>query len=128
MGAGLGEREVLFGKVSSGMIERILYIPFDHLDRRRGVLKDANPATDVVVLVESQRMLTGRPWHPERLFFLVSSARHFANALAEEGFQVRYIPAPTTVDGLRTARDHAGDSGNQQGNRSGHESPQARVR
>jgi deoxyribodipyrimidine photolyase-related protein len=91
------------------MIDRILYIPFDHLDRRRGVLKDANPATDAVVLVESQRMLTGRPWHTERLFFLVSSARHFANALADEGFQVRYIPAPTTVDGLRTARDEFGD-------------------
>jgi deoxyribodipyrimidine photolyase-related protein len=56
------------------MIERIRYIPFDHLDRRRGVLKDANPATDAVILVESQRMLTGRPWNTERLFFLVSSA------------------------------------------------------
>ncbi len=91
------------------MIERILYVPFDHLDRRRGVLKDANPATDAVVLVESQRMLTGRPWHTERLFFLVSSARHFARELGESGFQVRYIPAPTTVDGLRIARDEFGD-------------------
>ncbi|MEY4477438.1 MAG: hypothetical protein RJA31_942 [Actinomycetota bacterium] len=92
------------------MIERILYIPFDHLDPRRGVLKDANPATDAVVLVESQRMLTGRPWHTERLFFLVSSARHFAYSLREDaGFQVRYIPAPTTVDGLRMARAEFGD-------------------
>jgi deoxyribodipyrimidine photolyase-related protein len=91
------------------MIERILYIPFDHLNRRRGVLKEANPATDAVVLVESERMLTGRPWHKERLFFLVSSAQHFAHALGEEGFQVRYIPAPTTIDGLQIARTEFGN-------------------
>ncbi|MFZ4505151.1 MAG: cryptochrome/photolyase family protein [Microbacteriaceae bacterium] len=91
------------------MIERILYIPFDHLNRHRGVLAHANPASDAVVLVESERMLTGRPWHKERLFFLVSSARHFAHGLGELGFQVRYIPAPTTTDGLRLAREEFGD-------------------
>ena len=91
------------------MIERILYIPFDQLNRHRGVLAHANPATDAVVLVESERMLTGRPWHKERLFFLMSSAQHFAHALGEEGFQVRYITAPTTIDGLRIARTEFGD-------------------
>lgn len=82
-------------------LARILYIPFDHLNRHRGVLKDANPAVDVVVLVESQRMLTGRNWHPLRLFFMVSAARHFAEELRAEGLTVEYIAAPTTVDGLK---------------------------
>lgn len=90
------------------MIDRILYVPFDHLDRRKGVLKDANRETDAIVLVESARMLTGRPWHPERLFFLVSSARHVARDLEADGFTVRYIQAPTTVDGLAQARDEFG--------------------
>ncbi len=90
------------------MIERILYVPFDHLDRRKGVLRDANRRTDAIVLVESARMLTGRPWHPERLFFLVSSARHIARDLEADGFTIRYIQAPTTIDGLQKASDEFG--------------------
>ena len=65
-----------------------------------GVLKDANPESDVVVMVESERMVTGRPWHKERLFFLISSARHFAQALRESGFEVHYTKSPTTNIGL----------------------------
>ena len=83
------------------MSQKILYIPFDHLHRNFGVLKDANPKTDVIAMVESARMTTGRPWHKERLFFLISSARHFAQSLEEEGFQVQYVKAATTVDGLK---------------------------
>ena len=88
--------------------ERILYIPQDHLNRDYGVLRDSDPGRDVVVLVESQRMITGRPWHKERLFFLLSSARHFALELEDGGFTVRYIQASTTLDGLEVARAELG--------------------
>jgi len=81
-------------------MKRIIYIPFDHLHRKFGALKDANPAHDLIVLVESARMTSGRNWHKERLFFLISSARHFAASLESEGFSVEYIKAPTTIDGL----------------------------
>ena len=80
--------------------QRIIYIPFDHLHRNYGALKEANPKTDVIAFVESARMTTGRPWHKERLFFLISSARHFAQSLTDEGFTVEYIKAATTIDGL----------------------------
>ncbi len=85
-------------------MKRALYIPFDQLHRKYGVLKDANAAEDVVVLVESQSMITGANWHPERLFFLISSARHFAQSLRDEGFEVRYIKADNTVTGLKTIK------------------------
>ena len=85
-------------------MRRLLYIPFDHLHRDYGVLKSADPSSDVIVFVESQRMRTGRSWHPERLFFLTSSARHFVQDLTAEGFTVEYIKAPTTIDGLKTAQ------------------------
>lgn len=62
-------------------MKRIIYIPFDHLHRTFGALKGADPAVDVIAMVESARMTTGRPWHKERLFFLISSARHFAQSL-----------------------------------------------
>jgi membrane protein required for beta-lactamase induction len=37
-------------------MKRILYIPFDHLRRNYGALKDANPKEDVIAFVESARM------------------------------------------------------------------------
>ena len=83
-------------------MKRILYIPFDHLHRNYGALKDADPKNDLIALVESARMTTGRNWHKERLFFLISSARHFAQSLEQEGFTVEYVKAPTTIDGLNT--------------------------
>ena len=82
-------------------MKRIIYIPFDHLHRKFGALKDADPKDDLIVLVESARMTTGRNWHKERLFFLISSARHFAKSLEDEGFKVEYVKAATTVSGLK---------------------------
>jgi deoxyribodipyrimidine photolyase-related protein len=90
-------------------MKRILYIAFDHLHRDFGVLKDAKKSSDLIVLVESARMTTGRAWHPMRLHFLISSARHFAEALRSEGFTVEYYSSPTTIDGLDRARADYGD-------------------
>jgi deoxyribodipyrimidine photolyase-related protein len=83
-------------------MSRIIYIPFDHLHRNYGALKDADPSHDVIAFVESARMTTGRNWHKERLFFLISSARHFAQSLEQEGFTVEYVKAATTIDGLNS--------------------------
>ena len=90
-------------------MKRILYIAFDHLHRNFGVLKDADPQNDLIVLVESARMTTGRPWHPLRLHFLISSAHHFAQDLRSEGFTVEYITSATTTDGLDQVRTKHGD-------------------
>ena len=90
--------------VRAGM-KRIIYIPFDHLHRNFGALKSADPAHDVIALVESARMTTGRNWHKERLFFLISSARHFAQSLEAEGSTVEYIKAATTIDGLKVTAE-----------------------
>ena len=86
-------------------MKRIIYIPFDHLHRKFGALKDADPKDDLIVLVESARMTTGRNWHKERLFFLISSARHFAKSLEDEGFKVEYVKAATTVAGLKIVQN-----------------------
>ena len=53
-------------------------------------------------------MCTGRNWHPERLFFLISSARHFAEELRSEGYQVEYVKAATTIDGLKQVQKKHG--------------------
>ena len=85
-------------------MKRIIYIPFDHLNQKYGALKNANPKEDLIVLVESARMTTGRDWHKERLFFLISSARHFAKSLEDAGFTVEYVKAETTIYGLKTVQ------------------------
>ena len=90
-------------------LKRIVYVPFDHLDFDRGALRTADPATDAVVLVESRRMVEGRPWHRERLFFLISAARHFAEEAKARGFEAHYIKSETTVAGLTQARALLGD-------------------
>ena len=40
-------------------MKRIIYVPFDHLHRNFGALKSADPAVDVIAIVESARMTTG---------------------------------------------------------------------
>ena len=81
---------------------RIILVAFDQLSFEHGAMASADPASDLILLVESQRMLSGRNWHKERLFFMISSARHFAQAARERGFEVDYVQAPTTADGVKS--------------------------
>jgi len=107
VGQELDRSEVLQRPMPREQMKRIIYIPFDHLHRKFGALKDADPTTDLIAFVESARMTMGRNWHKERLFFLIASARHFAASLEEEGFAVEYVKAATTIDGLKTiAKKH----------------------
>lgn len=85
-------------------MRRILYVPFDHLHRNFGVLRNSRPDHDIVLFVESERMLRSSRWHHQRVFFLVSAARHFADELRSSGFDVTYLRAPTTVDGIAQFR------------------------
>ena len=54
-------------------------------------------------------MVSGRNWHKERLFFMISSARHFAQELEAKGFQVQYLKAETTIAGLDKAQKSLGN-------------------
>jgi len=58
MGKRLGQRKVLLAEmpglnVPAAKFVRIIYVPHDHLNQNFGALKEANPNTDVIVLVES---------------------------------------------------------------------------
>ena len=90
-------------------MNRIIYVGFDQLNSKFGALKGADPKSDLIVLVESARMVTGSNWNKVRLYFLISSAHHFAKELTEAGFKVIYQKAATTVDGLKQVRAEHGD-------------------
>ncbi|CAB4567696.1 MAG: deoxyribodipyrimidine photolyase [Actinobacteria bacterium] len=85
-------------------MQRLIYVAFDHLNENYGALKNSDPSKDVIVFVESKRMTTGRKWHRQRLHFLISSARHFAQHLQSLGYTVRYEKAATTVEGLQKVK------------------------
>ena len=80
--------------------KRGIYVAFDQLHREYGALKSADPKNDLIILIESQRMLSARKWHFQRIWFMISAARHFAEKLKEEGFEVEYIKAGTTRAGI----------------------------
>jgi deoxyribodipyrimidine photolyase-related protein len=90
-------------------MSRIIYVALDHLSFDHGAMREADPACDIVALVESERMTRGRNWHPQRLFFMISAARHFASEARARGFKTHYVTAPTTVEGLRSIRVEVGD-------------------
>jgi deoxyribodipyrimidine photolyase-related protein len=90
-------------------MKRIIYVGFDQLNSKYGALKGADPKSDLIVLVESARMVTGSNWNKVRLYFLISSAHHFAKELTDSGFTVIYRKAATTVDGLTQVRAEHGD-------------------
>lgn len=81
-------------------MSKLIYVAFDQLNKNYGALKNTKPKEDIVVLVESQRMVVGRKWHRQRLQFLISSARHFAKELEQAGFRVLYLKSSTTKAGL----------------------------
>ena len=91
-------------------MQRILYIAFDNLNKEYGVLRNADPKNDLILFVESQRMLRGDRWHFQRLFFIISSARHFAADLTKAGFKVEYIKSESTKAGILEAREKYGIS------------------
>jgi len=76
----------------------------DHLHRDYGALKKATPATHQILFVESDRMLTTRTWHVQRLFFLISARDHFLQELKDEGFQVTLIRSADTASGIAQYR------------------------
>jgi deoxyribodipyrimidine photolyase-related protein len=84
------------------MAKTLVYVAHDNLNRNKGALVGARPETHAVVLVESQRMLKGARWNRQRLFFLLSAARHFAEELKAEGFEVMYLKSKDTTSGLQS--------------------------
>ena len=82
-------------------MDRAIFVSFDNLHRSYGALATADPKKDLIILIESQRMLASRKWHIQRLWFMISAARHFANELEGSGFKVIYKKANSTVEGIK---------------------------
>ena len=63
----------------------------DQLTRQLSSLRELDPAHDVVLMVEVQAEATYVPHHQQKLVFIFSAMRHFAEALRDEGLRVDYV-------------------------------------
>ena len=90
-------------------MKRLLFVTFDQLNRERGVLRTANSQSDRIVFIQNDTFICSRRWHRQRLFFLLSSARHFAAELEREGFTVDWLHANNVSSALKS---HAKKHGN----------------
>lgn len=75
----------------------------DQLNRRIGALADADPSTDMVLMVESEKSLA-RPFHRQRRHFVLASMRKFVRDLEREGFAVDHREASSLAAGVQAHR------------------------
>ena len=72
------------------MSRLILLLP-EHLSRTVSSLRSIDPKKDFILFVESSRDWSKENHHKKKIIYLLSSMRHFAADLVEEGFNVEYL-------------------------------------
>lgn len=85
-----GTKSGAVSEAGNPSISRILFVAFDQLSLDSGVLKQAEKDSDLIVFFESAELIASKRWHIQRIFFLLSSARHLASELRAAGFNVEY--------------------------------------
>ncbi|GIR54626.1 MAG: hypothetical protein CM15mP62_20970 [Rhodospirillaceae bacterium] len=65
----------------------------DQLNKSIATLKDADPASDIILMTEVIEEVTYVKHHKLKIAFLFSAMRHFAKSLIEDGFDVAYTKA-----------------------------------
>lgn len=63
----------------------------DQLSMQMSSLKEANKQEDLILITEVMEEATYVRHHKKKIAFLFAAMRHFADALKEEGFEVRYV-------------------------------------
>lgn len=82
---------------------RIHLVLGDQLSHSLSALADADPQDSLVLMAELMSEATYVKHHKKKIAFLFSAMRHFAEALREKGFQVRYVTLddPENTQSLR---------------------------
>lgn len=91
----------------SGAISEVRFVAFDQLHRSSHLFTSFSESArdqQLILFIESQSTLAKRGWHIQRLFFLISSARHFAHDLVAEGFNVLYLKSESFQEAVERVR------------------------
>ena len=80
----------------------------DQLNRSIGALRDADPQTHRVLLVESTAKLSSKQWHRQRAHLVITAMRRFADELRSAGFEVDHRRSDSLRDGYHEHVDEFG--------------------
>ena len=69
----------------------VIFVQADQLSLRSNLLQEGLPHETVVILIESFAELRALPFHKQRLIFVLSAMRHFAQELKAAGFTVTHF-------------------------------------
>lgn len=78
------------GEKAGRRTRRWVYVPYDQLTDSTGPLAKTPPSELGIVLIESKEKAARRPYHKQKLAWILASQRHFALEQAARGVQVRY--------------------------------------
>ena len=84
---------------------RLVLVLGDQLTADLSALREADRTTDLVVMAEVIDETEYVPHHPKKIALILSSMRHFADELREEGWQVAY----TTLDDPDASKSIVGE-------------------
>ena len=101
--------------MNSAVSERtVIPILWDHLNLNTPSLLNASKSKDIILMVEPKKNSEKVNHHKKKLIFLISSMRHFAKELQENGWIVKYIKmrSPENSGSLRSEILHACKSNN----------------
>lgn len=85
---------------SGGGQRRWLFVPYDQLTDAVGPLSRQPPSELGIVLVECPEKAERRPYHQQKLAFLLTNLRHFALEQAQRGVAVRHVVASSYAAAL----------------------------
>ncbi|MCH2576688.1 cryptochrome/photolyase family protein, partial [Candidatus Poribacteria bacterium] len=72
-------------------MSRLIVLMPEHLTRTVSSLRAANPKKDSIVFIEPTQDWSKENHHKKKIIYHLSSMRHFAADLVEEGFNVEYL-------------------------------------
>ena len=79
---------------------RWLFVPYDQLTDAIGPLSREDPRELGIVVVECPGKAARRPYHQQKLAWVLTSLRHFAIEQAQRGVAVRHVVAPSYLEAL----------------------------
>lgn len=85
------------------MKRTVLLLP-DQLNADRGALKNTSPSDTQILFIDSDRFLSSRPWHRQRIFLFYSATEHFLADQVAAGYQVTKIRAASMAEGIEQYR------------------------
>ena len=72
-------------------MKTLRFILGDQLSQKVSALRGADPATDIVLIVEVQAEAVSVRHHKKKIAFILASMRAFAETLRGQGFTVDYV-------------------------------------